>query len=310
MMGSTTLDYALYVVPGNPFPTLVAVQTDPVSSSVPVTLASIAQRQAAAGGGFTNLSLNATRGNSTNGVVFELNAVSNSAADVSLGLGNFDGAGNITAYTFDENKGGTLTTPAQNNYTGTYAVDSTNPQSGRVTVNLAGVTNQPVWYLLTFNTGYVIGTDPGVTSGTFEPQIVVQPIFITALFGLFAGGTSNPVLPSVINEVEAVNLNPPPPPGMGTGTYVTAFDSSGTTGVMMNQMFSGAFCLSEMSTCPSVQEGQSAIGRFLIDDSSGNPADILYLVSSGASGSQGLGIANKNMTLTAGPSPSLIPIVK
>jgi len=289
------------------------VQTDPVSSSVPVTLASIAQRQAAAGGGFTNKSLSATLGNTTplaNGVVFELNAVSNSAPDVSLGLGNFDGAGNITAYTFDENKGGTLTTSAQNNYTGTYAVDSTNPQSGRVTVNLAGVTNQPVWYLVTFNTGFVIGTDPNVTSGTFEPQIVMQPIFITALFGLFAGGTSNPVLPSVINELEAVNANPPPPPGNGTGTYATTFDSSGTTGVMMNQMFTGPFCLSESNTCPSIQEGQSAIGRFLILDSSGNPADILYVVSSGASGSMNLGVATKNMTLAAGPNPSLIPIVR
>jgi len=309
-VGSTTLDYALYVVPGKPFPTLVAVQTDPVSSSVPVTLASIAQRQAAAGGGFTNLSLNATRGNQTNGVVFELNAVSNSAADVSLGLGNFDGQGNVTAYTFDENNGGTLTTTAQNNYTGTYSVDSTNPQSGRVTVSLSGVTNQPVWYLVTFNTGFVIGTDPGVTSGTFEPQVVMQPIFITALFGNYYGGTIDPVLPSVINEVGAVLANPPPPPGMGTGTYALTFDSSGTTGILMNQMFTGSTCLSESSTCPSVQEGQSPIGRFLINDSAGNPADILYVVSSSASGSGGLGLASKSVTLTAGPSPSLFPIVQ
>ena len=156
-----------------------------------------------------------------------------------------------------------------------------------------------MWYLVTFNTGFVIGTDPDVTSGTFEPQVVMQPIFITALYGLFAGGTSNPVLPSVINEVEAVNANPPPPPGMGTGTYVTTFDSSGTTGVMMNQMFTGSTCLSEMNTCPSVQEGQSAIGRFLILDSSGNPADILYVVSSGTSGITGL-VATKNATMTAG----------
>jgi Putative Ig domain len=313
-IGSTTLDYALYVVPGKPFPTLVGVQTDPVSSSVPVTLASIAQRQAAAGGGFTNHSLNATRGGSTNGAVFELNALSNSSgtpvADVSLGLGNFDGNGNITAYTFDENNGGTLTTPAQNNYTGTYSVDSANPQSGRVTVNLAGVTNQPVWYLVTFNAGFVIGTDPGVTSGTFEPQVVMQPIFITAMFGNYYGGTSNPVLPSVINEVGAVLANPPPPPGMGTGTYALLFDSSGTAGILMNQMFTGSTCLSESSTCPSVQEGQSPIGRFLINDSSGNPADILYVVSSTASGSMNLGLATKSVTLTAGPSPSLFPIVQ
>jgi hypothetical protein len=306
-IGSTKLDYAFYVVSGKPSSTLAAVQTDPVSGSVPVTLVSIAQRQAAAGGGFTNLALNATRGNSTNGVVFELNAVSNSAPDISLGLGNFDGQGNVTSYTFDENNGGTLTTPTQNNYTGTYSVDSTNLLSGRVTVNLTGVTYQPVWYLLTFNTGFVIGTDPSVTSGTFEPQVVNQPIYIVALRNNFYGGTSNPVLRSVTNQVDAVVANPPPPPGMGTGTYAVLFDSSGTAGIMMNQTFIGSFCISESSTCPSVQEGQSPIGRFLINGSNGNPADVLYLVSSGTAGITGL--STKNVTLNAGANPSLSVIV-
>ena len=86
---------------------------------------------------FHPLFLNATRGNgTTNGAVFELNAVSNSGGtpvpDISLGLGNFDGNGNITSYTFDENNGGVLTTPSQNNYTGTYTVD---PATVRVDVS-------------------------------------------------------------------------------------------------------------------------------------------------------------------------------
>lgn len=306
-IGSTNLDYAYYVVPGKPSSTLLAVQTDSVSSSEPLTLASIAQRPAVAGSTFSNLSLNATQGSTTNGVVFELNALTNSAPDISLGLGNFDGKGNITSYVFDENNGGTLTTPAQNSYTGTYMVDSTNLQSGRVTVNLAGVTSQPVWYLVTINTGFVVGTDPSVTSGTFEPQVVGQPIYIVALYGNFYGGTINPVLPSVTNEVDAVVANPPPPPGMGTGTYVVLFDSSGTGGIMMNQTFAGAFCLSDSTnTCPAVQEGSSTIGRFLINDSNGNPADILYLVSSSTSGITGLG--TKNVTLNVGANPALTVI--
>ena len=86
-------------------------------------------------------------------------------------------------------------------------------------------------------------------------------------------------LPSVINEVEAVVASPPPPPGSGNGTFAATYDTSGTTGVMMNQMFTGAFCLADTNTCPSPQQAQSATGRMLIVDSNGNPVDILYLVS-------------------------------
>ena len=197
-----------------------------------MTLASIVQRGASGGTStFTNLNLNATRGNSTNGSVFELNAVSTSGGtsvpDISLGLGNFDGNGNVTSYVFDENKAGTLTTPAQNSYTGTYSVDSTNKQSGRVTVNLTGVTNNPVWYLTASNAGFVVGTDPDVTVGSFQPQTVPQPVTILSLFGNFYGGTSDPVLPSVTNVAETVLATPPPPPGSGNGTFAGTYDSSG-----------------------------------------------------------------------------------
>ena len=108
-------------------------------------------------------------------------------------------------------------------------------------MNLTGVTYNPVWYLVTFNTGFVVGTDPSVTAGTFEPQTVSQPITITSLVGNFYGGTSNPVLPSVINEVEAAVATPPPPPGAGNGTFNATYDTSGKGGVSMNQMFAGAF---------------------------------------------------------------------
>src|SRR5271166_5642958 len=294
-IGSSTLDYAFYVVPPAPgklsLYSLVAVQTDAVSPGVPVTLASIIERGPANGGTtlFSNAFLNAAQGSGTNGDVFELNAVSNSAPDISLGLGDFDGAtdnngnGKITSYSFDENKGGALTTPSQNNYTGTYSVVGTT--SGRVTVNLTGVANNPVWYLVSSNTGFVVGTDPEVTAGTFEPQAVTQPITITSLFGTFYGGTTDPVLSSVINEVEVALITPPPPPGTGNGTFAATYDTSGTTGVLMNQSFAGAYCLADTTdTCPSPQLAQSMLGRELILDSKGNTVGILYLVSAGAAG--------------------------
>jgi Putative Ig domain len=318
VIGSTTLDYAFYVIPAAPgklvFPALVAVQTDPISSSEPVTLASITDRGAAGLGTttFTNNNLRSIRGGSPNGSAFELNAVSGSggtaAPDISLGLGNFDGNGNITSYIFDEDKGGTWTTPAQNSFTGTYSVDSSNKLSGRVTVNLTGVANNPVWYLTSSNTGFVAGTDPDVTVGSFEPQTAPSSGFsILSLFGNFYGGTSDPVLPSVINEVEAALAAPPPPPGTGNGVFTATYDSNGTTGVMMNQMFSGGYCLADGSPCPSTQQAQSATGRLLIVDGSGNPVDVLYIISAGAAGATNAN--TKSVTMGTGAQPSLSVLV-
>jgi hypothetical protein len=324
-VGSTTFDYAFYVVPAAPgrlfFPALVAVQTDPISSTVPVTLASIVERGPANSGtsAFTNLNLNATRGSNPNGSVFELNSVSTSggtpAPDISLGLGNFDGAGNVTSYIFDENNGGNWTTPVTNTFTGTYSVDPNNKLSGRVKVT--GIPGNPVWYLTASNTGFVVGTDSKVTVGTFEPQTVPTPVTILALFGNFYGGTSDPVLPSVTNLVEAVVATPPPPPGVGNGTITTTYDSSGSGVVMMNQVFGpappsgqagpGGFCLADDKPCPSTQQAQSSTGRLLIQDNSGNPVDVLYIISGSAAGATNTN--TKSVTMSTGAQPSLSVIV-
>ncbi|MGO9519907.1 MAG: putative Ig domain-containing protein [Candidatus Korobacteraceae bacterium] len=326
-IGSTTFDYAFYVIPppvGKLFPTLLSVQTDAISSGAPATLATVVGRGPAGGGTttFTNNSLNATRGsnNPANGDLFELNAVATSGGgsvpDISLGLGNFDGNGNITSYIFDENNGGTLTTPAQNNFTGTYSVDSTNKLSGRVTVSLNGVTNNPVWYLVATNTGFVVGTDPNVTAGSFEPQAAPPTGFvILSLFGNFYGGTSNPVLPAVVNEVETVIASPPPPPGAGNGIFDGTYDSSGNGMVLMNQIFMypamsgspGGFCLADGDSCPNPQEASNTTGRMLVVDNSGNTVDVIYLVAGGASGVTNA--STKSVTLSTGVEPSLSVLV-
>ena len=317
-IGSTTFDYAFYLVPASPgkglFPAMLAVQTNPLSSSVPATLGSIIERGPGNSGTstFTNLNLNATRGANPNGDVFELNAVSGGggtpAPDISLGLGNFDGAGNITDYLFDEKNGSLgLTTPETNSYTGTYSVDSANKLSGRVTVNLTGATYNPVWYLTSTNTGFVIGTDPNVTVGTFEPQNIASPITILSLFGNFYGGTTNPVLSTVANVLEAVTATPPPPPGSGNGTFTGTYDTSGSAGIAMNQPLGGmaglGFCLADSFPCPNPQQTSTAIGRMLIVDSNGTPVDVLYLVSGGATGATNAN--TKSVTLGINDQPSL-----
>ena len=295
-IGSSTVNYAFYVVSlallnGSG---LTAVQIDPVSGGATLTLASLMQR-AAIGAGFGDEFLNTNypgdpSSSPVNGALFELSAVSNAAPDVSLGVGQFDGIGNIKTYAYDENNGGALTTPSQNNYTGTYNVDD--PSSGRVTVNLNGVTNQPVWYLVSLNTGFVVGSDPSVTAGLFESQTITQPITILSFFGNFYGGTVGPVLSSVTNQVDWVLATPPPPPGSGNATYADTFDSNGPAGLLTNQTFNGVY------TAPD-----SGTGRTPILDSDGKTVDILYLVS--ASGAGATGGQTKVVLLNTDTNPRL-----
>lgn len=324
-IGSTTFDYAFYVVPmapGRLLRSLVAVQTDPISSSQPVTLASIVQRGAAGLGTtvFTNNNLNATRGGSPNGNLFALNAVAGSGGsavpDISLGLGNFDGKGNITSYVFDENNAGTWTTPATNSFTGTYTVDPANNLSGRVIVT--GIPGNPIWYLTATNAGFVVGTDANVTVGSFEPQSAPPTGFlILSLFGSFYGGTSDPVLPSVTNQVQALMASPPPPPGSGNGTINATYDSNGAGGVQMNQIFGpappsgqmgpGGFCLADSTpSCPSTQESSSTLGRMLIVDNNGTTVNVLYIVSAGAAGATNSNTESVTMNTDAQPALSVI----
>jgi hypothetical protein len=151
----------------------------------------------------------------------------------------------------------------------------------------------------------VVGTDPNVTAGTFEPQSVSQPIQIVSLLGNFYGGTVDPVLADVLNTMGAFVALPPPPPGTGNGTITETYDSSGTAGILMDQSLSGSFCLADSgAVCPSPQLTQSALGRLLVLDSNGNLAQVMYFISSGAAGATSS--SAKNVLLNANStSPSL-----
>src|SRR5271157_1812452 len=291
-VGSSTIDYAFYVVTlGGVSNELAAVQIDPVSSGASLTLASILKQGAAGSTGGTNFTKASLKGVA----VTELNAVSKTsgAPDISVGLANFDGAGNITSYTFDENNGGTLTTPSQNSYTGTYTVD---PKTGRVTVTGLG-SYQPVWYLVSANPSsnlaFVVGTDPNVTAGSLEPQ-AGSSFTDVSLLGKFYGGTSTPVLSTVTNEVDAAVATPPPPPGSGNGTLTVTYKSNGPNGVPGSQMLAATYSV-------------DSTGRTVTTDANGNPIDILYIVSAGTSGATGTGA--KSVSLNTGKNPRLTVLV-
>jgi Putative Ig domain len=260
-VGANSLHYAFYVV--NPSSASVGVQTDAFSSGNSLSLVSLLkQLPGALNGTFSDGTLNASS-------VMELNGVSNSSGlpDVQLGVSTFDGMGHITLFQTDQNNGGTAT---QNIFTtGTYNVPA-GSASGRTTVAGLGSGPQPVWYLVNPNTGFVIGTDSSVTEGSFEPQ-TGAPYSLASFLLSYAGGTIQPVLGSVTNEVDSTTI---PFPG---GTIVVTYDSSGTGGPQMNQSLSSVYTLDP--------NNGATTGRFTLQ-AAGSPVvtAIVYMITAPASG--------------------------
>ncbi len=234
-VGTNTLHYAFYTV--NPTSEVIEVQTD-MGASLSLVSA-LKQFGSAVNGNFSNASLNGS-------AVMELNGVSNSAPDEQLGVSTFDGNGNITLFQTDENNGGTLT---ENSFTGAYTVD---PNTGRVTVTGIGG-SQPVWYLAGVDSGFVIGTDSATTEGSFEPQ-TNGPFSLASFLVAYAGGTIQPVLPSITNEVDSTTI---PPPG---GTLVVANETSGPGGVQMNPSLKSKYALGDDPN----HTGMNTTGKILL----------------------------------------------
>jgi hypothetical protein len=294
-VGTNTLHYALYEVV--PKAELIAVQTDPVTGGASLSLVSLLQSPAnVTGGSFSDGSLTAS------GAVMELNGVSTSTGsalpDVQLGVGQFDGKGNITLFQTDENNGGTHT---ENTSTaGTYSVDST---TGRVTVmGLPG--SPPVWYLANANRGFVIGNDLSATEGSFEPQTggtdSTPPGFSLPQFLItYAGTTIQPALASVINEADSTII---PPPG---GTIDITYDTSGSGGPQTNQNVKLTYALDP--------NNGATTGRFILTPPTGTPGpmEIVYIITAAATGGTGtLDYSNNKWasinitTATGAPDPN------
>ncbi len=204
----TTLLYTVintyYIVSHNEF---ILVSTNPVQTTDPYPLVLwSARRQLTSVNGWDNTALSPVTG-SVAGAVVEANAVSGTAADVTAGLfkgsgvsgnncqgGEFDPA----TFSFDENQGGTSS--LQQSSTGTFCIDNV---TGRVTLQnftpLTGVTGS-VFYMIAANQGFLVGTDPAVTSGYFEAQ-GGSAFSNISISGSYSGGTVNPLVSAVTDSV-------------------------------------------------------------------------------------------------------------
>jgi hypothetical protein len=235
--------YAFYLISSSDHKTnqLVLVSTEKASqpNAAPLTLWSVLQ-QASPPAGWNNSNLAGT-------TVAELNALTNGAADVTAGLfaGNGSSGNNCqinydtATFNYDENQGGTS---SQQSSTGFYCVDQT---TGRV--KLKGFSGQfgkfpPVFYLVKSNQGFVVGTDPAVTSGYLEQQ-TGSPFTNGSVIGSHAGGTVAPITSAVTNAATwlfadgagningTANTSGPAGPAQQNFTYTYTVDNTGRTTV-------------------------------------------------------------------------------
>ena len=232
--------FASYLITANE---MVIVATEPISQPANMTLWSGLRQLPAPPIGFDNTIL-------SNYSVAELNALdTNGAVDVTAGLfagkgvsgdscesgqgGTFDPA----TFTFDENQGGTSS--LQQSSTGMYCVDKA---TARVTLN--SFTGQfgafpQVFYMVTADQGFVVGTDPAVTSGILEAQTVGSPFNNSSVSGPYVGGTVTPITSAVTDVASwlfadgggningSENTSGPGGPAQQNFNYTYTVDSTG-----------------------------------------------------------------------------------
>ena len=127
--------------------------------------------------------------------------------------------GSFTA-TIDDNDGGVTTSVGM---TGYYNVSS----NGRMTLsNVTGCTGgcgtqQPVFYLVGPNQGFLVGTDGKVDFGTLTPQ-TGSSFDVSSLSGNYVGGSQPPVSANVDEEIDYVNA--------AGGTLTGTSDKNGSGG--------------------------------------------------------------------------------
>lgn len=197
-------------------------------------------------GPFTNASLG---GN----IVIEI-------SEAQAGLLTSNGSGSFT-FSTDVYGAGTLNTG-----TGDYLVAS----NGRAALsNVTGVLdtspcegtcNPPVFYLVSQNKAFIVGTTPEATFGKMQPQSGIN--FTNAsLEGDFMGGSEEPVGPAVGEEVDTVNFD-------GIGTITGTVDRNGEN---------GSFQYSPSSGPINGTYAVSSNGRVVVTN--GEQETIIYIIS-------------------------------
>jgi hypothetical protein len=218
---------------------LIATSGDISSSTVPMVAGTALQQSGTfSKASFTGPNVLELTGSAVQTAVF--------IPDVTLGLLNSDGNGNLTA-SYDEYKGSLL---APQTYTATYAVDAT---TGRVLVNASGT--PPILYLVSNAKAFVLGTDTSASSGLLEAQLG-SPYTNASLKGNYLGGT----IPWP--DLHVVSLAT----ADGAGNVQFTSSSSGSKGLLTNVPLTATYSV-------------DATGRAVLTVSGDTTSRIFYVVS-------------------------------
>jgi len=193
--------------------------------------------------------------------VFELTALDASGSTAESQVGLFAGISGTFNLTSDQNTGGTLTQPSGS---GTYAITNgrvavaPNPTTGSGFQNTTPTSSQPVFYMVSGNEAFVIGTDTAVSFGFMTQQAQPGTYTFTALSGTYAGGSLPPVEPNVSNVVSIAIA--------GSNTLNLTQNISGPNGLIgQNQI--------------AATTAMQSSGRVTVTESGNTQAQILYMVS-------------------------------
>ena len=244
--GGAATNYSFYPVSTSE---LIMVSTDPVSSSAPLALFTLATR---VNNAYTNAFL-------TNAItVAQLQGVAlssgNLVPDVLLAIATFDGKGGLSVST-DENLGGTL---SANKYTGTYNIES----NGRTT--LTGFSSSQIVFYLSNSIGFTLKEDPSVATGTIVPQFG-SPYTNASISGSYQGASIEAVLPTV--TVEADSATPD-----GNGNFPLYYDISGPGGPQQGLTLAATYSVDSAGRAPLTANGSTTGIAYVV-----NPSKFLVL---------------------------------
>ena len=215
--------------------------------------------QQTGGGSFTDAGLN---GNAILGVQSVDNSGVSPVGDVTGGLFTANGSG-AASISFDDNHGGTLSTETG---AGTYSVAS----NGRVTLTGIGGNHQPVFYLVSQNQGFVIGTDNAVAFGQFYPQSG-SSFNNASINGTYTGGSDYPEDANAGTEADSLT-------GDGAGNFTGSSQTDNQRGPQENPITT-TYSVSGNGRAV-VSKGGGEIGIMYII----NPTSVLFIPAPGYNG--------------------------
>jgi len=192
-------------------------------------------------GGFKQSSFNGNVASYASGL-----GLAGAAGDVSIAAETADGSSSVTTRLYRD-VAGAWQTPNPSTSTCSYSV----VVIGRITLGSGCGANPPIPYLNSLNSAFVIGTDPTVELGSFEPR--TTGLTNASLAGTYFVGTSEVVNQAVQAEVGILTLT-------SNGIMTITSDAASTLSQTVGAASSDTLTLNSDGTFSTGSSGGTAVG--------------------------------------------------